>query len=224
MYGAALCEMTVINGFDMGLDSIPISITLEPGLIPLKSILRRLGYPPRIGEMQGAVRGILDSELEKARDLIEPKCVLRCLKIIRRTDDSTGFELHFRVKSQQVTRLLKDAMYGTFFFVTIGGRLEQEVERLSTVGELTNALILDAIGSETVDSYADQVHRNIIQGQAEKNGFRITPRFSPGFGDWPLPVQKELAALCEAGRIGIALNESFLMIPRKSVSAVFGLV
>ena len=66
--------------------------------------------------------------------------------------------------------------------------------------------------------------RERIKELAEQNGFNVTPRYSPGFGDWPLPVQRELADLCEADQIGIQLNDSFLMSPRKSVSAVFGLV
>ena len=208
----------------MGLNTVPITMSLEEGSIPIRAVLRRLGYPPGIEAVKGGVREILESELIKAGDLITPKCRVRFLQITGRTERITRFELPFTVQSAKVTRLLREAAYGAFFFVTIGSRLEEEVARLTEQGELTRGMVLDAIGSETVESYAGMVHREKIKEVAENNGFSVTPRFSPGFGGWTLSVQRELADLCEAYKIGIQLNASFLMSPRKSVSAVFGLV
>ena len=49
------------------------------------------------------------------------------------------------------------------------------------------------------------------------------PRFSPGYGDFPLECQGMLLEALEAGkRIGIKLTDSLLMMPSKSVSAVMG--
>ena len=54
-------------------------------------------------------------------------------------------------------------------------------------------------------------------------GLYLRPRFSPGYGDFPLSVQKGILDGLEAGkRIGITLTEGFLMMPSKSVTAVIG--
>ena len=67
-----------------------------------------------------------------------------------------------------------------------------------------------------------QAHPEIAE--AAKEGFFLTPRFSPGYGDLPLEVQKDVFRILECGvRIGISLNESLLMTPSKSVTAIFGL-
>ena len=51
-----------------------------------------------------------------------------------------------------------------------------------------------------------------------------SPGFSPGYGDLPLDLQREIfAALDCPKRIGVSLNESLLMSPSKSVSAIIGL-
>ena len=101
------------------------------------------------------------------------------------------------------------------FMVTIGPLLEQEVDRLIKHGEMTRVVILDAIGSETADAVAEKLHKVVLKQMAEEKGFSVTPRFSPGYGDWPVTVQKDLLELCRGELIGISVNESFLMMPRK---------
>ena len=50
------------------------------------------------------------------------------------------------------------------------------------------------------------------------------PRFSPGYGDLPLTAQREMFRMLECEkRIGVYLNESLLMSPSKSVTAIVGL-
>ena len=51
------------------------------------------------------------------------------------------------------------------------------------------------------------------------------PRFSPGYGDFPLEFQKDIFNLLSPNkRIGLTLNNSLLMSPTKSVTAVVGIV
>ena len=204
--------------------ALPLPIKLPQSRIALKPVLRRLGYPPRMEAMDESIRAIFDSEMEKARDLIRPEAMIRFLKILNHGRKTTEFEYQFTLRSEKVAALLKTAGYGAFFFVTIGDGLEKEADRLNMNGDMTRALILDTLGSEAVDGYADMLQREIIREKAGENGFTITPRFSPGYADWPLTVQPELAELCGASKIGIEITDVYLMLPRKSVSAVFGLV
>ncbi len=51
----------------------------------------------------------------------------------------------------------------------------------------------------------------------------LSKRFSPGYGDLSLEIQKNLLAYLDAHRrIGIELTENYLMIPQKSVTAILG--
>lgn len=118
--------------------------------------------------------------------------------------------------------MLRDAEKVVVFMVTIGPDLEQKVKLLMDAGNMTEAVILDAIGSETADAAADKIHHSVLKKLAQTAGFTVTPRFSPGYGDWPVTVQRDVLQICDGKQIGITVNDSFLMQPRKSVSAVLG--
>ena len=57
-----------------------------------------------------------------------------------------------------------------------------------------------------------------------ETGLHPVPRFSPGYGDFPLEAQKDIFRTLDCSRkIGLTLNESLLMSPSKSVTAIVGL-
>ena len=81
--------------------------------------------------------------------------------------------------------------------------------------------LLDGFGGAYVEAGCNAAEREIA---AKLPGKYLTDRFSPGYGDLPLDVQGALLALTDAPRrLGITLNESNLMNPVKSVTAVIGL-
>ncbi len=191
----------------------------------MKAVLRRLGYPPKIEELKGQVKRLFEKEMRKAPALLEPKGVYRPLRI----DSNKGGVLTFRdspftICSSQVAQMLRESDPVVLFMVTIGSALEDEVKKRFDAEEMAEAVILDAIGSETADVVADRMHRVVLKKLAEEQGFSVTPRFSPGYGDWPVTVQGEFLDVCSGELIGISVNESSLMLPRKSVSAVLGWV
>ncbi len=100
---------------------------------------------------------------------------------------------------------------------TIGPGLEKEVEDLTKKNDLLKALILDSMGSEAVEEVAVQSDK-IIAREAIKMNLWPSKRFSPGYGEWDLKGQKFIFKMLPAQKIGVELNESFMMIPRKSVS------
>ena len=100
---------------------------------------------------------------------------------------------------------------------TIGDELEKKVSELNQKGELARAVILDAIGSVAAESAADFVNLQICEW-CKKKGLSTSQRFSPGYGDWSLEGQKFIFSLLPAERIKVKLNQSCMMIPRKSVS------
>ena len=71
------------------------------------------------------------------------------------------------------------------------------------------------------DYMADRVD-GIVQSEVTRSGYGRTMRYSPGYGDWDLPVQKAMLELVEGRSIGLGLTETFILQPRKSVTAVIG--
>ena len=107
--------------------------------------------------------------------------------------------------------------------VTIGVYLETEVTRHFETGDYTLGLLLDAAGTTAVEANADSLSAIIAQKAAPK-GFSPLSRFSPGYGDWAVTSQPDILRLAGAAQIGIHTTPTFMLLPRKSVTAVIGLV
>ncbi len=127
-----------------------------------------------------------------------------------------------KITSAALSRRLAGCHHVVVFAATVG----LEVDRLLTrYGRLSpsKALWLDAIGTERVESLCDAFCEELA-GRAAARGLRTTRRFSPGYGDLPLTLQREVFRVLDpARRIGLTLNDSLLMTPAKSVTALVGL-
>jgi hypothetical protein len=100
---------------------------------------------------------------------------------------------------------------------TVGMEVEKEIGRLFQNDEILKALILDALGSEAVKEVVWETERLIV-GEALALGLWPSKRFSPGYKGWDLKEQRFVFEKIPAGEIGVTLNESCMMIPRKSLS------
>lgn len=88
--------------------------------------------------------------------------------------------------------------------------------------DLTKGIILDACASVAIEGLCDTLEEE-IKGKANDMGYEITNRFSPGYGDFPICIQKNILGVLKAYQsIGLTVNESHIMLPRKSVTAVIG--
>lgn len=100
---------------------------------------------------------------------------------------------------------------------TIGPALEAEGARHTAAGRLVEALLVEAIGSAAAEAAADALNLELCHVALDL-GLRAAPRVSPGYGAWDTAAQPGLLALLPIARLGIALTEGGMMVPRKSVS------
>lgn len=125
------------------------------------------------------------------------------------------------IPSLDLCRLFAGAREGLALAVTLGAPLDALVRRLM----LTDPALGVAVGacaSALVDEYIDGLLEERNAALAAE-GLRLSPRFSPGYGDAPLSCQGPLLSWLEARRIGISLTSGGLMLPEKSVTALMAL-
>ena len=119
--------------------------------------------------------------------------------------------------SHSLSRVLDGCDGAVVFAATVGIELDRLIARSSCTSQ-ARALMLDAIGAERIESLCEAFCEDIKKEKSE-----VRPRFSPGYGDLPLDTQRSIFALLDCHkRIGLSLNESLLMSPSKSVSAIVG--
>lgn len=96
-----------------------------------------------------------------------------------------------------------------------------EAHRLLTRSSLLSPLkgtVTDCVGSAAIEAFCDKINKTL------GNPDYLRPRFSPGYGDMPLEHQKEITSFLQTkAKIGLSLNESLMMIPSKSVTAIIGI-
>lgn len=119
---------------------------------------------------------------------------------------------------------IKDLLSTSRKVVLMGVTLGREIEMLTrkySFSDLVRSVILDATASAGVESLANDINDEI------KNIYKpmyLTDRFSPGYGDLPISVQKKFLNLINGEKdLGITTTESGIMIPRKSITAIIGI-
>lgn len=180
-----------------------------------KDILRYAGVRGDAAELYALLQECLDE--------VESKLVYHiCYREFAVTHYDSHLDLGF-IKTESVG--LKKNLYGCesiiLFAATVGMEIDRLIARYATVSP-TKSLLFQAIGAERIESLCDAFCREIAEEKA-KIGFQTRPRFSAGYGDLPLETQKEIFAVLDCPRkIGLTLNQSLLMSPSKSVTAIIG--
>ncbi len=178
-----------------------------------KEILRYCGCK----EPDPALDELLQKCLAEAKEKL---CYRVCyLELDVKTDESFCDFGVCKFGSASLSKALKDCDKAVMFAATLGAEFDRLIAKYSRVSP-SAALVMQAIGAERIEALCDEFCRYI----SEKNQLCAHNRFSPGYGDLALDTQKEIFALldCER-RIGLTLNDSLIMSPSKSVTAIFGL-
>ena len=62
---------------------------------------------------------------------------------------------------------------------------------------------------------------NEVKVKVEGEGLKLKPRRSPGYGDLPLELSREIITCLDAPRkLGVSITDSNLLVPSKSVTAI----
>ena len=103
---------------------------------------------------------------------------------------------------------------------TAGAEIDRLI-RMEQTSDMASAVIADAMAGCAVEAVCDAAEEDIGRSC---EGMFMTWRFSAGYGDLPIELQKQFLEVTNAGRtIGVYANENSILTPKKSVTAVIGL-
>ena len=124
--------------------------------------------------------------------------------------------------SKGLSTNLENCQKAVVFAATVGLEIDRLIAKYSRLSP-SKALCFQAIGAERIESLCNAFNDDITN-EALLNDLYTRPRFSPGYGDLPLDIQRDIFTYLDCPRkIGLSLNESLLMSPSKSVTAIIGL-
>lgn len=158
----------------------------------------------------------------RLKELMKPRLYYRTRKIDSIKKQSVHLLGGAAFTSPKLSRSMKNCDEIICFVATIGHGVEKEIVRLMDQNHLSDAYILDSMGSVTAENMVETFYQRMrTKYRAEGKG--VTLRFSPGYCDWPVTDQKQLFSSFDSVQIAVELMDSCLMLPRKSISGVFGL-
>lgn len=178
-----------------------------------REAFRYMGY--KSGVKGEEVELLYEKCLEMYRSSACYKAVYRSVPIkIQGSTVDFGF---CKIENDNLVKNLTGCGSAVIFAATAGigvDRLIMRQEKLS----VAESMICDCIGSSAIETWCDEVNEIATLGKESK------PRFSPGYGGVSLEYQKDILLFLDAERkIGITLNNSLMMTPKKSVTAFIGI-
>jgi hypothetical protein len=191
---------------------------VEPTLIlRLQKYRKPEAAPAQVGQAAKAAAAL-------AETLVEPQA--RLLRVpVRRVEPEGAVLLAepIRFQSRALARLLRGATEVVLILLTLGPKLEARAQELMGEEQFLEALLLDTAGWVAVDALAKALRGRLL-AEARAQGLRLTHRMAPGYADWRLEEQRLLFSAFEEDALPIQLTEACVMLPRKSISGVYGLI
>lgn len=185
------------------------SFSLPP--LPRREIARYARCP--LHELPSFTEALVDECAAAARGLV-------CWDAFPIEKESGGLNFGFmKTDSADLAKNLQNCQEIILFAATVGSDLERLIRKYSAISP-AKAVLCHAIGNTAIEAVCDAFCDSIV------NRFgKTAPRFSPGYGDLPLDVQKNVFAALEPQRhIGLSIGENLMMTPVKSVTAIVGIL
>jgi hypothetical protein len=190
--------------------------------IDKKETLRYLGYynhptPERPSEQSllGDMSPLFD---ECEREILKEQKLTACYDIY---DISFGEHLDLgfaKVDSKALAKSLEGCKRIILFAATVGAGVDRLIVKYNLISP-AKAVIFQAMGAALIEQWCDIIHKD-FQDKLGANTFR----FSCGYGDLPLTLQRDIfAALNVNKNIGVSLSDNCFMTPSKSVTAIIGI-
>lgn len=149
-----------------------------------------------------------------------PKFCWSYAEIFKHSDTSvklSGYTLS--LDGNDISVHLDGCCGGVLLAATLGNSVDMLL-RKTQAQDMAKAVILDAMASAAIEQVCDEAEKEIAEKMENKY---FTWRFSPGYGDFPIEVQKDfLTALNAQKVIGLCASQSGMLTPTKSVTAVIG--
>jgi len=180
-------------------------------------ILRYAGCKDSADEQ---IHALLNDCLNESAGVFSYRVSYRLFDVKRNTGGIALGEL--QTDSAALARRLAGCEKAVVFAATVGLGIDRFIERNAGVAT-AKAVLFQAIGAERIERLCDSFCED-LEREYGARGYKVTSRFSPGYGDLPMTLQKTIFTQLDCARkIGLTLTDSLLMTPTKSVTAIVGL-
>ena len=160
--------------------------------------------------------------LADAATLVRPKAIWSEFEVTGAGKQELYLKGGYQLTSKLLAKMVGPAEKLLLFAMTIVPELEERVAFYQRAGKMSEAFVLDTAGS-TFAALGSSEALGSLEKHYHGEGLKTTFPMGPGHSYWQgLNDQQIIFSLLRAELIGLKLNDSNLIIPRKSVSMVMG--
>lgn len=185
-----------------------------------EAVLQHQGIP-KTGPAAKRFADLLTDALDIFRSSAKPAGLIKEISI-------TEFRTVFRGSGKNdpnapLQNIFPRAEHLALFAITIGREISEKIEDSFNKSDFALGAMLDSAASVAaengVELYEQYFQNKFRDEKNSSQNFRVLG-YSPGYCGWHISGQEKLFQFIRPDKIGISLNESYLMSPLKSVTGV----
>jgi hypothetical protein len=174
------------------------------------------------GRLIPSMESMLKDKRQEVINALEPQVIYDSFRIKDIQGDSVIFDSGHIFKGPNISKILSGSETAVIFIFTLGSSISQLTESERNSGDTLGTIIIDALTTSLLGVAGSYVGEVIKEENLNQKGYGATCTYSPGQYKWTIEEQKEIFNMVDGTKIGVNLNESYLMVPFMSVSGVYG--
>lgn len=184
-----------------------------------KEALYYLGY--KNAPADGKTNFLIDECIDEIISQKSEKYIYRIFDV-ENSDRLKLINTSLKIDSNDLKNHLKSSKKVAIICATLGAQVDFLINKYNKT-DLSKAVAFDACATAIIEDVCDRAQDEIYK-IAKKDNLKITPRFSPGYGDFDIKYQKEIIKITNADKfINLTATDESVLIPTKSVTAFVGL-
>lgn len=197
---------------------IPNTNLFTPTTADYAEAARYLGYR-KISAPDAMIQKLIEECCQELYSIFSPQAVIESFDLNISENNHIAFS-DVSLQSVDLGRNLENCSKVFIFAATIGPKVDACIRKANST-DTVKAAVLQSCGAMFIEKVVDYINDQ-IKKEAADSGLKTKPRYSPGYGDVPLEIQKDFFRLLPCTRIGLTLMDTLIMSPEKSVTAFIG--
>ena len=195
-------------------------ISIDP---PREKIYQRLGFKKRTTQISSAQQKETNFFINEASSLISLKGMFLRLAINHNDGEKIILSGALTFNSKKLSVFLRNCKEAVLMGATAGSAIMEAIKEKTRHDDLAAAVVYDATASEMTDAALDWIMDYFNQFLRPEGKILLPRRFSAGFADFNLKNQKAIYEALQMEKTGVKINNEFILLPEKSVTAISGI-
>lgn len=190
--------------------------------IDKKEVLRYLNIFKNLDDEN--INKLIDESIVEIKKIINFRYLYQKFNIENRKKGISIKNTTLILKGESIKEHLKNSEEIYLMAATLGSEIDRKISYYEKKS-VTKSMIFDACATTAIEEACDQLEKEIKEKVLTAGNEAITFRYSPGYGDLSIAIQKEFLRILKAPKkIGLTASKYNMLLPTKSVTAIIGII